>query len=120
LKDTAARWQDLRRIRNSAAFASNTDPAIAQALRTPDAEVYAIDVSFGELKDKAEREYLNEQPTSFALPAEAVDRLRAAAGTIILASPEFQRLLRDVGAKIVTGPPASGPARIPTTSPAAP
>jgi hypothetical protein len=34
--------------------------------------------------DKAERDYLNQQPTSFVLPAEAVDRLRAAAGTIIL------------------------------------
>jgi NTE family protein len=38
------------------------------------------------------------------LPSEAVDRLRAAAGTIIMASPEFQRLLKDVGARIV--PPA--------------
>ena len=121
LKDTAARWQNLRRIRNSTAFASNTDPAVAQGLRVPDAEVYAIDVSFSALKDKAERDYLNQQPTSFALPAEAVDRLRAAAGTIIVASPEFQRLLRDVGAKIVTGPSVSGPAAvaIPTTSPAA-
>jgi NTE family protein len=106
LKDTAARWQSLRRLRNSAAFASNTDPAVAAALRVPDAEVYAIDVSFPALKDKAEFDYLNQQPTSFALPSEAVDRLRAAAGTIILASPEFQRLLRDVGAKIVANPPA--------------
>jgi NTE family protein len=30
-----------------------------------------------------------------------VDRLRAAAGTIILASPEFQRLLQDIGAEVV-------------------
>jgi NTE family protein len=112
LKDTAARWQNQRRIRNSAAFASNTDPAVAQALRVPDAEIYAIDVSFSELTDKAELDYLNQQPTSFALPAEAVDRLRAAAGTIILASPEFQRLLRDVGAKIVTGQPVSGPVTV--------
>ena len=43
-------------------------------------------------------------PTSFVLPPEAVDRLRAAAGTIILASPEFQRLLKDIGAKIVEPP----------------
>ena len=48
---------------------------------------------------RKERDYLNLQPTSFVLPPEAVDRLRAAAGTIILASPEFQRLLKDVGAK---------------------
>jgi NTE family protein len=107
LKDTAARWQTLRRIRNSAAYAGNTDPAVAQALRAPDAEIYAIDVSFPMLKDKAELAYLNQQPTSFVLPAEAVDRLRAAAGTIIMESPEFQRLLTDVGARIVVDPPAA-------------
>ena len=46
----------------------------------------------------------NQQPTSFSLPPEAVDRLRAAAGKIILDSPEFQRLLKDVGATIVSDP----------------
>jgi len=77
------------------------------AIRPPEAEVYAIDVSFAMLPDKAERDFLNLQPTSFALPPEAVDRLRAAAGTIILASPEFQRLLKDVGAKVIANPSAS-------------
>ena len=85
-------------------MAANKDPAVAAALRMPNAEIYAIDVSFPMLKDKAELAYLNEQPTSFALPAEAVDRLRAAAGTIIKDSPEFQRLLKDVGARIVATP----------------
>ena len=107
LKDTAARWQKLRRLRDSAAFASNKDAAVARELRVPDAEIYAIDVSFPALADKTELDYLNRQPTSFALPAEAVDRLRAAAGTIIAASPEFQRLLKDLGARIVE-PPKNG------------
>ncbi len=106
LKDTAARWKTMRRIRDSAAMAGNKDPVIANALRVPEAEIYAIDVSFPQLKDKAELDYLNQQPTSFVLPPEAVDRLRAAAGTIIAESPEFQRLLKDVGAKILPGPPA--------------
>ncbi|SBT03809.1 Patatin [Candidatus Accumulibacter aalborgensis] len=110
LRDTAARWQTLRLIGNSAAMAANKDPAVAAALRVPNAEIYAIDVSFAALKDKAELDYLNQQPTSFVLPAEAVDRLRAAAGTIILASPDFQRLLKDIGASIVTDPPRSGTA----------
>jgi NTE family protein len=77
-------------------------------------EIYAIDVSFPALKDKAELDYLNQQPTSFVLPHEAVDRLRAAAGTIIMASPDFQRLLKDVGARIVAEPPAMG---TPATAP---
>jgi NTE family protein len=102
LKDTAARWRAMQLIADSAAMKSNTDPALAAAVRVPGAEIYAIDVSFAALADKAEFEYLNGQPTSFVLPAEAVDRLRAAAGTIISASPEFQRLLNDIGAKVVT------------------
>jgi NTE family protein len=108
LRDKQARWQTMRRIRESPAFAANKDPAMAAALRTPDATIYAIDVSFAALKDKAELDYLNELPTSFSLPDEAVDRLRAAAGKAIMASPDFQRLLKDVGARIVSKPPRAG------------
>ena len=108
LKDMASRWRTLRLIRNSAAMANNKDAAVAAALRSPDAEIYAIDVSFAQLEDKTELDYLNQQPTSFVLPDEAVDRLRAAAGKIIMASPEFQRLLKDVGARIVTDAPGEG------------
>ncbi len=103
LRDRAAQWKTARLIRNSAAMATNKDPAVTAALRVPDAEIYAIDVSFAALKDKAEIDYLNAQPTSFVLPPEAVDHLRAAAATIIIDSPEFKRLLKDVGATIVPG-----------------
>ncbi|MBP9804726.1 MAG: patatin-like phospholipase family protein [Candidatus Accumulibacter sp.] len=116
LRDMAWRWKTLRLIGNSAAMADNRDPAVAKAVRVPNAEIYAIDVSFPMLKDPAELAYLNEQPTSFVLPAEAVDRLRAAAGTIIMDSPEFQRLLKDVGARVVAEPPRAAPA---ATDPAA-
>lgn len=103
LKDIQARWQSLRHLRQSAAFASNKDPKIAKELQGPDADIFAIDVSFAALKDTTEFDYLNELPTSFVLPDEAVDRLRAAAGTIISDSPEFQRLQKDFGATIITG-----------------
>ena len=108
LRDTANQWQTARLVRNSAAMAANKDPAVAAALRLPNAEIFAIDVSFSALKDKAEREYLNQLPTSFVLPPEAVDRLRAAAATLIMDSPEFKRLLKDVGARLVAEPPAAG------------
>jgi NTE family protein len=104
LKDTAARWRTMRMIANSKAMAANTDPAVAKALNVPTAEIYAIDVSFAALSDKAEFDYLNQQPTSFVLPGEAVDRLRAAPGKIILESPEFRRLLRDLDAHVVVEP----------------
>ena len=109
LKDISARWNKDRQTRNLAGCSTNNNAPVCASIRVPEAEIYAIDVSFAGLPDAKEREYLNQQPTSFVLPAEAVDRLRAAAGTIIQASPEFQRLLNDIGAKVVADPAA--PAR---------
>ncbi len=110
LKDIAARWRTARELRNLAGCSTNKDLPICAVVSPPKADIFAIDVSFAGVTNPAERLYLNEQPTSFALPPEAVDRLRAAAGKIILASPEFQRLLKDVGAKVVPDPSAAGAA----------
>ena len=104
LRDIQARWQNQRKIRDSAALSADPDRVLTEAAHAPDTDLYVIDVSFQELKDRKEFEYLNGLPTTFVLPAEAVDRLRAAAGAIILASPEFQRLLKDAGARVVTEP----------------
>ena len=95
LKDTAARWDTAAHLRDLARCDRNKDSPVCAAVRAPQAKIYAIDVSFAALKDKAGFDYLNQQPTSFVLPPEAVDRLRAAAGKIIAASPEFQRLLKE-------------------------
>ena len=116
LKDIAARWQTTRQIRNLAGCAAEKGSPLCAAIRAPAAEIYAIDVSFAALKDKEELAYLNRQPTTFVLPAEAVDRLRAAAGTIILDSPEFKRILKDAGATIVPDPVPAGALR-PALSP---
>ena len=104
LKDTTARWQSMRRIRESATLPGNHDPELATLARAPDIELHVIDVSFPALKDMAELEYLNNLPTSFVLPPEAVDRLRTAARTIIISSPELSRLLEDAGAKVTMEP----------------
>ena len=108
LKDISARWESMREVRAMAGCSTNKDSPICTAVRVPQAEIYAIDVSFAALPDAKERAFLNQQPTSFVLTPEAVDRLRAAAGTIIMASPEFQRLLKDVGAQVVADPSTSG------------
>jgi NTE family protein len=97
LKDIDARWTALRQIRDSAAFAKDKAPAMTQIVNAPDADIYVIDVSFKALRDKSERDYLNQLPTSFTLPDEAVDRLRAAARTLILNSPDLQQALSDEG-----------------------
>jgi NTE family protein len=122
LKDIDARWAALRRIRDSAAFAKDKDPALAYLSNAPNADIYAIEVSFQALKDKAERDYLNQLPTSFVLPDDAVDRVRAAAATIILDSPDFQQMLKDAGARIVERPAtgtSAAPGAVVTAAPAA-
>lgn len=84
-------------MRALAASAPSGDGAGVPSIASiPNIELYAIDVSFGGHPDAAERDYLNETPTSFVLSADQVDRLRAAAGVAIRASPEFQRLLHDL------------------------
>jgi NTE family protein len=109
LKDIIARWQSMRRLRASPAFDPSKDPGAAKLVSTPDIGLYAIDVSFAQVKDEAERDYLNNLPTSFVLPPEAIDRLRAAAATIIRDSPDFKRLLKDAGARIVVEPVGGKP-----------
>jgi NTE family protein len=62
----------------------------------PQVETYFIEVNFDALKDKLEREYFKELPTSFNLADEEVDNLRDAAARILRGSGEFQRLLGDL------------------------
>ncbi|HTJ98867.1 MAG TPA: patatin-like phospholipase family protein [Bordetella sp.] len=106
LRDMQAKWRAMRLVRKSSAFAAEKDKAVTAALHTPEATIYAIDVSFAQLKDNDERAYLNELPTSFHLEPEQVDRLRAAAGKIILQSPDFRRLIEDLGGRIELTSPA--------------
>jgi NTE family protein len=94
LRDIDARWTALREIRDSGAFGKDDENHIAEVRNAPNVDIFTIEVSFKTLDDKAERDYLNELPTSFVLPAEAVDRLRAAAGKIVLASPDLREALK--------------------------
>ena len=97
LKDIIFRWQEIRALRAAGTFAGANSAALSRAVDVPDIDLYAVDVSIAEDDDAAERAYLNNLPTSFVLPDAAVDRLRAAASRILRGSPEFKRLLRDLG-----------------------
>jgi NTE family protein len=97
LKDLVYRWQNTRDLRAAGAFANAGNPNLARAAASvPNIDVYAIDVSFEALQDAQERTYLMNLPTSFRLPPEAVDRLRAAAGEILRTSPDFKRLVNEM------------------------
>jgi NTE family protein len=101
LKDIDARWTSLREIRDQASFAGDQEWRIAEIKNAPDVDIFTVEVSFKALKDNAERAYLNELPTSFALPAEAVDRLRAAAAKIVLESPDLREALKNEQFQVV-------------------
>lgn len=103
LKDIDARWTALREVRKKAL--PGGDVARTGFIENaPDADIFAIDVSFQALKDPDERRALNELPTSFHLSNEAIDHLRSAAGKIILDSPDLKQVLQEEAA-IVADPP---------------
>ena len=101
LIDTQSRWNNMRTLRNSKLFKTNTNRDLANIVNTPDIDLYVVNVAFNKLEDKAEYEYLNNLPTSFVLSPEEVDRLRAAAKKIILTSPEMKKILKNENTKIV-------------------
>lgn len=101
LKDTQARWNSMKKLRNSKLFANNKNSELEKIVNTPDIDLYAVNVAFNQLDDQQEYEYLNGLPTSFSLPPEAVDRLRAAAKKIVLSSPELNKIMKDNNLSLV-------------------
>src|SRR5262249_30255084 len=74
--------------------------ALAKELSRPPIDFYVIDVSFRDIADADERSYFENLPTSFALPPEAVERLRNVAGRVLRASPAYRRLVQAVGGTV--------------------
>jgi NTE family protein len=103
LRDIQARWAALREVRDVIKGYPALAARLQPIMRAPDITIRVIDVSFGVLPDKAERDYLNTLPTSFVLDPAAVDRLRLAGKNAILASPEVRRLI-DNGSLRMVGP----------------
>jgi len=57
---------------------------------------YPIVIGFDGIKDEEERNFFKNLPTTFKLPAESVDRLRTVGATLLTASPNYQKLLKDL------------------------
>ena len=57
---------------------------------------YAVELTFQDVPDEKERAYLNSLATSFNLPREGIDHLRAAAQQLLENSPELKRLRDDL------------------------
>jgi NTE family protein len=66
------------------------------ALAIPDCNKFDVDLvelSFEQVKEKSERDYLDRIPTAFTLSSEEIIRLRRAAHTLVEESPELQHFL---------------------------
>jgi NTE family protein len=64
-------------------------------------EIYIIHVTFDSLPDKEEREYFQDIPTALTLPEEQVDKLRKVAGKLLYAQEPFNKLVNDLGGRIL-------------------
>ncbi|MBI5073796.1 MAG: patatin-like phospholipase family protein [Nitrospirae bacterium] len=91
LKENLKEWAEQVRAQRCTGKTLSTDPGSCG-----DIQFYMVEVKFDALKDEMERWYYKRLSTSFALPPEDVDNLRAAAGRILTESREFQQLLRDL------------------------
>jgi NTE family protein len=95
MRDTAERWEAQRQLLVARQqLAGATAAEINARIRRIGA--FTIDVSLEAIDDRAERDYFMELPTSFALPPEAIDRLRELAGRLLRESLDYQRLLEDL------------------------
>ncbi|HUR29620.1 MAG TPA: patatin-like phospholipase family protein [Planctomycetota bacterium] len=66
------------------------------ALAIPDCDKFDVDLvelSFEQVRDKTERDYLDRIPTAFTLSPEEIIRLRRAAHTLVDESPELKHFL---------------------------
>ena len=70
----------------------------AAELSTPERPVvpYFIKLGFQQIKKPEERLFFDRIPTSFSLSDEQVDKLIEAGRELLLANPEFRRLLKDL------------------------
>ena len=96
MKDRAEIVEWRRELLVARARLAGATEAEAEA-SVPKVTLHVLDVSFDAIRDPKERAYFMNLPTSFALPAEDVDRLREVAGRLLRQSAEYESLVRDLG-----------------------
>jgi len=96
MKDFAEIAKMQREVLVARARLAGASEAQAEA-SVPRVTSHVLDVSFDAIGDPQERATFMNLPTSFALPAADVDRLREVAGRLLRQTPEYKSLLLDFG-----------------------
>ena len=73
-------------------------------------DLYAVQVAFEYIAAPEERHWFRNLPTSFELPRETIDRLRAVGRRLLAEDPKFQALMKDLDGCLRPGPLAGGAA----------
>ena len=90
--------EEMRLINGCKALAQATQPPCALDIPAPaQVEFYPIEVAFEYIDDASERAWFRNLPTTFELPRETVDRLRAVGRRILDEDAQYGRLLQDLG-----------------------
>jgi NTE family protein len=98
MKDKAQMWRWRRDLLVAKKRLAGASKAQAEA-SVPKIDLQVLDISFDAIRDVEKRNYFMNLPTSFVLKHEEVDRLREVAGELLRQSPEYQVILRDLGAR---------------------
>jgi len=96
MKDRAEIWKWRRDLLVTQARLAGATEEEAEA-SVPKVTLRVLDVSFDAISDPKERAYFMDLPTSFVLPAEAIDRLREIAGRLLRQSAEYETIVRELG-----------------------
>jgi NTE family protein len=96
MKDRAeiVKWR--RDLRVAQARLAGVTEAEAEA-RFPKVTLEVIDVTFDAIADPKERARFMNLPTSFVLPPDEIDQLREVAGRLLRQSPEYEKVVREMG-----------------------
>ena len=86
--------EEMRLISGCKDLAANKGPQCALDIPTPhQIEFFPVEVAFEYIQSDEERNWFKNLPTSFELPRETVDKLRAVGRQILGEDPQFRKLM---------------------------
>ena len=90
--------ESARLVEGCTKIAARQDPQCAVNIPAPHkVDLYPVQVAFEYIVSPEERNWFKNLPTSFELPRETIDKLRAVGRRLLAEDPQFQKLLKALG-----------------------